>query len=116
MFITRRDKKVSGLGIHKNFLLSNCSKQFPQMQKAFPSVLPIRYYLVSLRLYCSIANFPKRSLQGVKRHQVTKVTSEESSFVFSKTILCKQRTDVLPSQKGLKHIEATSPPFFKRLI
>ena len=83
-----------------------------QTQKCLSSVLPRRVYRVSLRMHSKSV---KRKLKGLKRHQVTNFWNGVQLFSL-KTKICKQRRDLLASEKGLQLIKVITLPVKNHLF
>ena len=74
----------------------------PQRQKSIPSVLSKSFYPVSLRIHSKSA---RRKPARIKRHHRAKFQNEVQLLCLKRST-CKQRGEILASEKDLQLIEA----------
>ena len=84
---------------------------FPQMQKSFPSVLPKRVYLVSLRMH------NKSAQRKPAKHKKTSrgINSKRGSTILSKTYNLEAKKRHSGVRKGLQLIKVIFPPVINHL-
>ena len=108
-YITESLKYLKSLddGHRKSLYSPSVSIALAQVQKSFPLVLSKHF----IRFLCEwIVNF-----QSIKRHHVAKSQSEVPVLSLKRTT-CKQRRDVLASEKGLQLMKVLNPPVISYLF